>query len=446
MDHITNNTHLKIQNAKNIKNLFQNVLNKLEEEQWIRNYINEETAFTRKRILTSSVVVKLLFARVFLSLSCFLCFQFSSSKNRITKQAFSKARKQISHLLFQQLNSDLIQEFYQSFRLNRFQNKYLLFAIDGTTLEIPNTKHLREIFGHTQGQKGAKQIARASASCIYDVWNHLIVSSRIDCYSTSEREMAIEMMDEIREKECFLGKELLYLMDRGYYSFSLLTYFLSNHQKFLFRVKKSVLQKYFKQTRSEDIVKEVDLTRLCPKGKEKELEKLGNKTLITLRFTKVLLSTGEEEYLLSNVEDIPLEELKQLYFQRWNIEENYKFLKHKMDLENFSGKTKNTVLQDFYSAIINANIQQLIAQCVKKKETKKGTPYQVNQNLLVGFYRREIAGNILKRKSLLLHRISKIIRLLSDIPLVTPPPNRSFPRNINDRVRANLHFSNYRPA
>ena len=78
MDHITNNTHLKIQNAKNIKNLFQNVLNKLEEEQWIRNYINEETAFTRKRILTSSVVVKLLFARVFLSLSCFLCFQLST--------------------------------------------------------------------------------------------------------------------------------------------------------------------------------------------------------------------------------------------------------------------------------------------------------------------------------------------------------------------------------
>ena len=176
------------------------------------------------------------------------------------------------------------------------------------------------------------------------------------------------------------------------------------------------------------------------------IKKLLTKLLITLRFTKVLLSTGEEEYLLSNVEDIPLEELKQLYFQRWNIEENYKFLKHKMDLENFSGKTKNTVLQDFYSAIINANIQQLIAQCVKKKETKKGTPYQVNQNLLVGFYRREIAGNILKRKSLLLHRISKIIRLLSDIPLVTPPPNRSFPRNINDRVRANLHFSNYRPS
>ena len=45
-------------------------------------------------------------------------------------------------------------------------NGYRLSAIDGSVLEIPNTKILRKEFGVSKNQ--SSEVARAKASCIFD--------------------------------------------------------------------------------------------------------------------------------------------------------------------------------------------------------------------------------------------------------------------------------------
>ncbi len=58
--------------------------------------------------------------------------------------------------------------------------------------------------------------------------------------------------------------------------------------------------------------------------------------------SKVILETGEVEYLLSNISEeiIKPEEMKETYFKRWQIEIGYDILKNKLHIENFTGKTK----------------------------------------------------------------------------------------------------------
>lgn len=434
--------------VKNIKLLFKDLLNHLENKEFLKQYVTKETSFIRKRKLSLSNISKLLFAKSFLSLTAFLCLQFKKNqKASVTKQAFSKARKNISPLLFQDLNTYLVHNVYQDFSLKRWNNKYFLFSIDGTTLELPNTQSLREEFGHTKSQVGSKENARASATCIYDSLNEIIISSTIENYNTSEREMALQLLEQLKENEQIQKETILYLMDRGYYSNDMLVYFLLNQEKFLFRLRGNVLTKYFEEMESEEEWITISLNQLYKNGKKEEFkEKIKEKKIsVRLRFTKVILDTGEEEHLLSNVEDIPYEQMKELYFKRWKIKENYKFLKTKVAIENFSSKTRRSILQDFYATVLNANIQYLINQCARKKQSKKGREYQTNKNLLASLYKESISSNILMEKSKLCSFMNSIVNYLSMYQFIKPLENRTFKRSKDERVKANKFSINLRP-
>ena len=70
---------------------------------------------------------------------------------------------------------------------------------------------------------------------------------------------------------------------------------------------------------------------------------------IKLRITNVTLKTNEIETLVSNIpfEEFNTEEMKELYSKRWRIENNYDDLKNKLEIENFTGKRREIIEQDF---------------------------------------------------------------------------------------------------
>ena len=72
------------------------------------------------------------------------------------------------------------------------------------------------------------------------------------------------------------------------------------------------------------------------KAKAEELSHLN------LRIVNIPLKTGEIETLLTNLpNDIASPaELKNLYGERWQIEKGYDVLKNKLEIENFTGKTR----------------------------------------------------------------------------------------------------------
>lgn len=70
------------------------------------------------------------------------------------------------------------------------------------------------------------------------------------------------------------------------------------------------------------------------------------------------LAHRENETLLTslNQKERPIRGSGPLYFKHWAVEAEYDLLKSKLQLENFSGKTKTTVLQDFYATRYLANL------------------------------------------------------------------------------------------
>ena len=108
--------------------------------------------------------------------------------------------------------------------------------------------------------------------------------------------------------------------------------------------------------------------------KNKELkEKAKEITHLNLRIVNIPLETGEIETLITNLppETATSMELKTLYGERWQIETGYDILKNKLHIENFSGKKRIIIEQDFYSQIYMYNV--LISAKIEfnKKNTSK---------------------------------------------------------------------------
>ena len=160
----------------------------------------------------------------------------------------------------------------------------------------------------------------------------------------------------------------------------------------------------------------------------------------SVRVLKVTLSNGDTETLLTNLqqEQLPLEQAAQLYFKRWGIETAYDTLKSKFQLENFSGKTEVSVLQDFYAtvylagfaAICAAEADKLIADNDKNKSLKY--PRKSNQNHTIAKLRDRFWRILLQDDPFLRERM--LDRLCADIaarPEIARPnrsPSKKSPR------------------
>lgn len=88
------------------------------------------------------------------------------------------------------------------------------------------------------------------------------------------------------------------------------------------------------------------------------------------RLNKVVLEIGEKEILCTSLLDdkeYKHEEFQGLYYLRWNIEEAYKLLKSRIEVERFSGKTALAIRQDFYAKIFLMSLTAAYAHPIEEK-------------------------------------------------------------------------------
>jgi len=261
---------------------------------------------------------------------------------RMTQQALSKARSRFDHSPFEEMTRELVKKEYGGGYALSAWNGYSVFGIDGSIGVLPNTSTLREEFG-VSGVGGT--CASAGMSILYDILHDWIVDASIGAFPQDERASAKAHIDFLQTELAHLEKKLL-LLDRGYPSLDLLAYMQAKGLRFLCRCQKSW-------------VKEVES---APPGDS--IHELSNGQIV--RVFKFYLPGGEPETLLTNLFEVPPSELPKLYFLRWGIEGKYDVLKNKLQIENFSGYTKNTILQDFWASI---TLSILVA--VAKKEANE---------------------------------------------------------------------------
>lgn len=373
----------------------------------------------------------------------------------ITESAICQQRKNLNPAIFKKMMRTYIEDTYDEGHDYDTYKGYLIFAIDGMKIELPNVPELQKEYGNNSGRQEQRPCVRAQTSSIYDVVNNMIIDCQISHFKTSEKKLAlenIEQMVDILGDRIDLSKTII-IFDRGYPSTEMIGWLEELEVKYLFRLNSTTFKENVKQMVTSDEETKIYLTKSRLKSIENEVLRtlLSEKEYIESRLVKYELKTGEQEILLTNLskDEFNTEEIGQLYFKRWQIELAYDIAKNKLEIQNISGHSKIVVEQDFYAQMYLLNIaEDLRKEANKKVKNNKENgykyDYKVNMNILIGKMRKQLI-ELMIRQVFFNEKNGHILynRLIEDISKSIVPirPERSNPRKqykTRNKYRSNM--------
>lgn len=407
--------------------------------------------FTRNRSLTCQIIVLFILNLLRKSIPKeLISFCEYCNINEVSRSAVTQARSKLSPQAFIYLNDVLVHEFYTNNSVKTFHG-LIVMAIDGSLLELPiNSPDILKFYGFASNQT-TKQVPMARASHLYDVVNGITIGAVIAPYCTGERDMAIQHFEKLRSTWSPEDlQRILVIFDRGYPSVHLIIYLLKNKIKFLMRCNtkftKEVNDAVAKGKKDVIIDFSAERTGTAKAELHKLFPNLDKKERFYIRVIVVSLSTGEKEILLTSLLDRKEHSYKifrELYFKRWGIEENYKFYKLQLEVENFSGRTCVAVEQDFHATILAANAQVLLAleateeiissQANFSELDQKKYIYEINKNVSMERLKNDFVAVLLDPKADIEKFCIKVKRTMKR-NLVPIRPGRYF-----ERIRKHPH-------
>ena len=303
----------------------------------------------------------------------------------VTKSALSQARNKVSFEAFIELNRRMNRFFYRHFPIRRWFG-FRLLAVDGSTVLLPSDTETRRLFSVVSKAKNEKKRVKRSSkrrqspmlriSQLFDVLNDITVDAFCGFYDWSERDIAVSHAERV-------GKRDLILLDRGYPAFWLFSLLRSKKARFCARAPISwkAVKAFVQSGKKEQWV----FLQPTPTSKRmcRNLDLPENP--LRVRLVRVELSSGEVEVLITDLLDenqFPVEAFAELYAFRWPVEEDYKRLKSRLDIGNLSGKSLQSVLQDFHAKVFAKNLTSILAGPAKKeiknRSAHKKYEYQLN--------------------------------------------------------------------
>ena len=168
-----------------------------------------------------------------------------------------------------------------------------------------------------------------------------------------------------------------------------------------------------------------------------------------MRLIRIELETGESEVLITSLTDAdlyPIYDFAELYITRWPVEEDYKIIKRRIEVENFTGKSKLSVYQDFHARVFSKNITAMLTFAAQKDAAREITT-QNEPDKKINFTQalstmRDTVVCLLCGTSL---QIKKMVSdLFTTFLKATEPirPGRKYPRNHKAKRK---FYINYKP-
>ena len=269
---------------------------------------------------------------------------------QITKQGFNQRKNKINNDLFLQLNNNILNNIYKD-----IDKKKRHILVDGSHLH--SNKSL-----HKYGSK-RNTYTKSMISGIKDYDNNIPLNYKLN-KNMDERKSFIEQLEYI---EC---TDIL-IFDRGYPSTKLLKVLNNNNFNYIMRYKKN--NSYIKILIKNDL-------------NEYYFNFNGKKNKV-VRY----IINEKSYYLLTNLIDMSIDELKENYKKRWNIESHFRDLKHKTSIGNITSKTENSLLQELY---IN-NLIYILTSYKKKLFIneillKNNNKYKLNNSFIINTFFKDI--------------------------------------------------------
>ncbi len=358
----------------------------------------------------------------------------------VTKMALSLARKKIKFDAFIEFNRHLLEFFYDHFTNTKQWNGFNLLAIDGSTLKLFKDEDIRKHFGIMQPKNGPACVM-ARVSQMFDVLNKVTIDAIISPYRVGERELFHSHMLN------FLPNDLL-LLDRGYPAYWIFNLVVSLNGNFCARISNhwKVVQNFVESGAQEALI---DLQ--ASYQSKKECNEMGLDVVpLRLRLIRVELESGEIEVLITSLIDgrkFPHETFMELYHLRWPVEVDYLFMKQRIEIGNFSGKSVLSVYQDFHAKVLAKNLTWILAfpaqTAIEEKENEKKYEYQLKMTQAISKSKDTIFLLFERPREAIEQLIQKIHTVFI---AATEPirPGRKFKRK--HKINKKEYYINYKPC
>lgn len=309
------------------------------------------TAFSRCRKLPLATLVAIMLTGMRMSVQAELDTFFAHLRQQaqlvheVSEQAFAQARAKLSLTAIPGLNNWLIARAEKDGFVSRWRGLRLV-AADASTVRFG----LRA--SHVKRAALADQILFGLFLPGPDL---MLAATLHNVHECGERQFLFEHLDR-------LSPDDLLLLDRGYPCRWLVS--LLNHRaiKFCMRVDSAkgftCVRKFMRSGALEQVVmlpapnKQDAIDYECPRKPQR------------VRLVRNTSPSGELRVLMTNLFDdklYPANCFAELYHQRWGIEEAFKRLKHRLNLEHVTGLTQQAVAQDVAAKIVCDNLQALVA-------------------------------------------------------------------------------------
>jgi hypothetical protein len=360
-------------------------------------------------------------------------------ERKVTSGAFCRARRKLQPAAFVDLTRHLLRFFYEHFDVRRWRGMRLL-AIDGSTLRLPRTPEVMEHFGTWNSALG-DPCPLARTSQMFDVLNRISVDALVAPKGQGERELAAAHLDHV-------GPGDLLLLDRGYPSFWLFDLILSAGAHFCARVPVSgwnIVEAFHASGHRQQTL------WLPASAQARKFYREAQSTTEPLRIRLIridLPQVAEPEILMTSLLDqtaFPVSLFKELYHLRWPVEEEYKVLKARMQIENFSGKSVLSIYQDFHAKVFTRNLTAALAHPAQQilERQDKQTMYAYRVNISQALSKMKNAAPLLFIRT----RFTDLIENLHALFLKTVVPirpDRKYPRKKHS-IKIQGFYPAYKP-
>jgi hypothetical protein len=261
---------------------------------------------------------------------------------------------------------------------------------------LPDTEETRKIGIH---KNQYKTVASIKLSCYFDILNKILTSVSTHSKQTTDLNACLQRQVQT------IPQDVISIYDRGYGSHIIPFWHDRNGSKYVIRLKVGFSNTVKEFVQSSD--NERYITEPLSERTYKRLEEFGIRKskldMISYRLAKIILSTGETEVLMTNLDkSFTISDLAELYRLRWGIETFFFCIKSHQMLGTFSGYSQQVILQDIWCNLLFYNMQsitnlQATLQAKQISERRKNKPsknkkednggYQVNRNIGVGVLR-----------------------------------------------------------
>ncbi len=302
----------------------------------------------------------------------------------VHRSALTHARGKVSWTVFRDIFADAVDLAYKLWPRDPsfLWHGMSVCAFDGSKYDLPATLRIREEFDPQSGlqHEGKGHYPQCLVTTAYDVFRRIPVARSVVGINGSERDEAQALLPSISSRSVLL-------FDRGYPGYELISYLRENHKGyFLFRCPATstfpAVESFVASGKQEGFIL-LDPSNNFLKGLSRRQRKKAKG--IQLRIIRLVSPDGTVSVLLTNMLNMaafPMQEIIDLYFRRWAVEDHYRNEKVALEIEKFHGKNSNSIRQELFAVAIMSVIARTLMVVTQRALGSRMAEYQFKNAIM----------------------------------------------------------------